>query len=248
MNKLNAVIIEDNQDHIKILKIFLTNFCSEIKVIGEAGTIPDAKEILRNLKPDIIFLDMELGGENSFKIIERLAYLHEAEIIITSSHSKYALKAFEHLVTDYVLKPLKPESLMIAVNRSKKNIELKRSASGKNMQEYTNSSLKQLAIPSIESIEIININKILYLESDGRYTRFYMEDNTTKIASKNLGEYEKLLRNNYFFRIHHSFLVNMNFAVNIQKKDGNYLKLTSHKYLPISKRKITSLYRFLKLK
>ncbi|WP_340202066.1 LytR/AlgR family response regulator transcription factor [Ascidiimonas sp. W6] len=244
----DALIVEDEQDHIDILTLLLSQYFEEITVIGTARSIEEAKKFLKEVKPEIIFLDMNLNGENSFRILEKMANLHEVEIIVTSSHREYAIEAFKHLATDYILKPLKAEDLMLALKKAKRNIELRKLASSKNELPENNAPLKFLAIPSMEDVEIISIDQLVYLESDGRYTVFHLKDKTSKIASKNLGEYEKLLNNNNFFRIHHSLLVNMDFAMNIHKKDGNYLKMTTQKYLPISKRRINSLYRFLNLK
>ncbi len=248
MVEFDALIVEDEQSHIDLLTLLLSQYCEEIKLIGTAKSIEEAKAILKESKPEIIFLDMNLNGENSFRILEKVANLHEVEIIVTSSHREYAIEAFKHLATDYLLKPLKPEELMLALKKAKRNIELRNQAATKNEVPENNAPLKFLAIPSMEDVEIVSIDQLVYLESDGRYTIFHMHDKTSKIASKNLGEYEKLLSNNNFFRIHHSLLVNMDFALNIHKKDGNYLKMTTQKYLPISKRRINSLYRFLNLK
>ncbi|MEL6917661.1 MAG: LytTR family DNA-binding domain-containing protein [Bacteroidota bacterium] len=248
MDEFNAVIIEDDKDHMELLQLLLTEFCREVKVCDTASTIGEAKQVLRKIKPDIIFLDVKLDRENSFKILEKLAYLHETEIIVISSYSEYALEAFKHLVTDYILKPLKPESLLLAVKKARRNIELKKLASTENIRNDKDGPLKFLAIPSTESVDIIPLNQVLYLQSDGRYTIFHLKDKTSKMSSRNIGEYEKLLDRNNFFRIHHSLLANMDFAVNIHKKDGNYLKLTTHKYLPISKRRVNPLYQFLNLK
>ncbi|MEM9001376.1 MAG: LytTR family DNA-binding domain-containing protein [Bacteroidota bacterium] len=248
MDEFKAIIIEDDKDHVAVLQLFLMKYCQEVKVVASANTFEGAKQVLREIKPDIIFLDMNINGENAFRILEKLTYLHETEVIIISSHGEYALEAFEHLVTDYILKPLKPESLIIALKKAKRNIELRALASKKNGTKEKNVPLSLLAIPSMESVEIIRVDDIVYLESDGRYTVFHLKSNASKMASKNLGEYEKLLDSNNFFRIHHSILVNMDFAVNIHKKDGNYLKMNTQKYLPISKRRVNSLYRFLNLK
>ncbi|QCX00673.1 response regulator transcription factor [Aggregatimonas sangjinii] len=248
MKEFSAIIIEDEKDHSDLLKYHLKSLCEEINLIGEARNVNEAKLVLKKMRPDIIFLDMNLEGKNSFRVLEKLAYLHEIEIIIISSHTEYAVEAFKHLVTDYLLKPLKPESLVLAVKKAKRNIELSNLASQENDFLDNSTPLKQIAIPSTNEVQIVPVDQVLYLESDGRYTIFHLEDKTTKMASKNIGEYEKLLTNNHFFRIHHSLLVNMNFAVNIHKKDGNYLRMKSQKYLPISKRKVNSLYRFLKLK
>ncbi len=247
MEKFNCIIIEDDMDHSEILKFYLSKFFKEINIAGEARTISSAMEILEESKPNIVFLDLELQGQSSFEILEQSTNLENTEIIIISSHPEYALKAYEHLVTDYILKPLLLENLILAIKKAKKNIKLKMLAWSKN-KDQNESPLKHLAIATVEAIDIIAVDKILYLESDGRYTVFHMEDNTSKVASKNLGEYTRLLCNNDFFRIHHSILVNMNHAINVYKKDGNYIQLSTKKFLPISKRKMPSLYNFLRLK
>ncbi len=248
MKKLEAIIIEDDKDHIAILQLYLSKYCSDIMVTATASTIKCAIDLLQENKPDIIFLDVDIQGESSFKILKKLPFLKEIEIIITSSHREYALEAFKHLVTDYVLKPLQPEPLLGAIQKVKKNIEMEAMANQENGPNEQCDPLKRLAIPYVETVEIIAVDEVMYLESEGRYTTFYLQDNTTQTASKNLGEYEKLLCNNSFLRIHHSLLVNMDFALNIHKKDGYYLTLPSQKYLPISKRKINTLYRYLHLK
>ncbi len=247
METFNSVIIEDNKTHSEILKFYLSKSCSEINIIGEVRTVPDALKILEETRPHIIFLDLELQGQSSFEILEQSTNLENTEIIIISSHPEYALKAFKHLATDYVIKPISLERLILAIKKAKNNIELKTLASSKNKDESKN-GIMQLAIASTETVEIITVDKILYLESDGRYTIFHLADNTTRIASRNLGEYADLLSHNNFFRIHHSILVNMNHAINIYKKDGGYIEISSKKFLPISKRKMPSLYNFLRLK
>ncbi len=248
MKQLEAIIIEDDKDHLTLLKMYLNEFCSEIKVTATASTIADTTKLLQENTADIIFLDVDIQGEKSFNILEKITFERDVEIIVISSHEKYALEAFKHLVTDYVLKPLRPEGLLVAIKKVKQNISLRELASKEQEEVADKEPLKRLAIPSVETVEIIAVDEVMYLESDGRYTTFHLKDNTSQTASKNLGEYEKLLANNQFLRIHHSILVNMNFALNIHKKDGFYLRMTSQKYLPISKRKINSLYRYLNLK
>ena len=143
---------------------------------------------------------------------------------------------------------MKPKNLKLAVEKAKHNIILKELVRTSALPVQLKKPLVQLAIPSVEKVEIINISDVLYLESEGRYTIFHMKDNTKQMASKNLGEYEKLLVHNNFLRIHHSILANMDFAQNIHKKDGFYLNIGDKKHLPISKRKINHLYKYLNLK
>jgi two-component system LytT family response regulator len=119
MVKFDALIVEDEQEHMDLLTLLLAQYCEEINLIGKARSIEEAKAILKESKPEIIFLDMNLNGENSFRILEKVANLQEVEIIVTSSHREYAIEAFKHLATDYILKPLKPEELMLSLKKAK---------------------------------------------------------------------------------------------------------------------------------
>ncbi len=247
MNKLHAIIIEDDPCDVELLKQILHKNCPYITISGFAKNIEEATKAMKKNKFDIIFLDINLGSDCAFELLKTSSskIINEKELIITSSHKKYALEAFKYVATDYVLKPIAPDDIILAVEKARKNIDLKRSSSKQNEEFYTKEPLKMIAIPSLNDVKIIPVDDIVYLQSEGRYTIFYTSKNTTLVSSKNLGEYEKVLAHNHFFRIHHSYLVNVNYALNVQKKDGAYLEIPNQKYLPISKRKTDLFYQFL---
>lgn len=246
MQKLNAIIIEASVCHIEFIEKILHKKHPSITVSGVAKTIDEANRIIKNNKFDIVFLDMNLDGDSDFDLLKSLSpHIAEKELIITSSYKKHALEAFKYLATDFIIKPLFPDDIVKAVEKARRNIELKRLTTRRHEEFHDHKPLRALAIPSLTEVKIIPVDDIIYLQSEGRYTIFYTSNNMTIVSSKNIGEYEKALINNNFFRIHHSYLANMNLALNILKKDGMYLEMAKKKYLPISKRKTDPLYLFL---
>ncbi|MDO5968897.1 LytTR family DNA-binding domain-containing protein [Flavivirga aquimarina] len=250
MNKISALIVEDDTVSLNILRSQIRTHLKNINILGVAKNISDAISSYKQLRPQIIFLDINLGGENSFSMLDDLKKeAYNPQVVFTTSTDEFAVKAIKYAVTDYVLKPISPRDLIKAVNKAVHNIEsfikmeaLKRLE--KKSQEYP----KIIAIPYIDKIELIKFENILYCEADGRYTKFHLINGDTKVASRNLGEYEKLLDKNLFFRVHHSYIVNILMIHHINKLDGNYCHLMNHKTLPIAKRRQDELNRFLNLK
>lgn len=252
MNKLdllNAIIIEDNSCQAELLKQVIKKYCPKVKVKSVAQCMGQANKVLKETEYDIIFLDVNLGSDCAFKLLETCAsYIQDKELIVISADKEHALEAFSYAAIDYILKPIAPEGVIKAVNKARTNIDLKRSFSRSNEKPIPTEPLKILAIPSLSEVKIIKVDDILYLQSEGRYTIFYTINGEKIVSSKNLGTYEELLRNNNFFRNHHSYLVNVNFISNVQKKDGVYLKILDKKYLPVSTRRIEPFYQYLRIK
>ncbi len=246
---LKAIIIEDDICQAELLKQVIKKYCPNVDVISVARCMDQADKVLKESEFDIIFLDLHLGNDCSFKLFETSApYIADKELIVISSEKKYALEAFSYAATDYILKPLDVNDLVRAVNKAKQNIEMKQSFSRKSEPFFNAEPLKIIAVSSLSDVKIIKVEDILYLQSDGKYTFFYTKKGETIVSSKNLGTYENLLQHNNFFRIHHSYLVNMSFVSNVQKKDGVYLEMCDQKFLPVSKRKLEPFYQYLRLK
>ncbi|WP_271784467.1 LytR/AlgR family response regulator transcription factor [Aquimarina algiphila] len=245
MKKFGAIIIENDPFQTKKINTILSKNFPNIIISDIAKNMKEALHIIRNNEFDIIILDVNFENNSGFELLKKTsAHVNDKELIILSSQEKYALQAFKYVATDYILKPLIAEDIIRAITKALKNSHLKRGYEENKIKRHIN-PLKILAIPSVTDVKIIPINDIIYLESEGRYTIFHTTKNPKLVSSKNLGEYEKMLINNSFFRIHHSYLANMDFALNIQKKDGAYLEIQDKTYLPISKRKTEPLYRFL---
>lgn len=248
MNKLCAVIIEDNSDTLSTLERTISKNCPEIVISGHAKTIGEASAIIAKDEFDIIFLDIDSGREQAFQFLEdTLPKLDDKALVFLSSRREHAVEAFKYRAIDFILKPVTSEAVIQAVDKVRKNIDLKLShvQPKKMLDKYP---VKIIAIPSLTDIRILPVDDIIYLESEGRYTVFHTAKGEKLVSSRNLGTYEKVLTNTSFLRIHHSYLVNMNFALNIQKKDGFYIEVPNKKYLSISKRRMDALYEFLSIK
>lgn len=246
--KLTALIVDDEIENINLINIYLKKYCKRIKETFVAQTVDDAVSKYLEHYPDILILDIELNEEaNSFHILQKIPYTN-AEIIFITSHKHYAIEAINSVIPSaYLVKPINPSDFILAIEKAVKNIETKRIFEESD-SEINDKYLEFIAIPSTNKIDIIHPGDIVYIEADGRYTIFHLTNGNHKIASRNLGEYEKQLDPKQFFRIHHSYIVNLNMVVNINKSAGNYCELLNNKALPIAKRRQERLHRFLKIK
>jgi two-component system LytT family response regulator len=247
MNNYTALIIEDDIDNINLLKTYIKNKLSNINVVGQAMNVTNGvSEYLKN-KPDILLLDIELGNETIFNFIDTIGKV-ESEIIFISSHTEFGVKAVNYNVTGFIVKPIEAAQLIKIINKAIFNIERKKINQDQALLKNRNSFPLNIAIPSVNKIELISIEECIYLEADGKYTIFNLINNKKKVASRNLGEYGKIIDPKIFFRVHHRYIVNINKVAKIHKTDGTYCELVNGQNIPIAKRRIDLFNRFLKLK
>ncbi|QTD36765.1 response regulator transcription factor [Polaribacter batillariae] len=249
MKKYKALIIDDDLSNINLLKIYLNKFCPMTDVVAEALDVNAGVRAYLETKPDLLFLDINLGNDDAFSFLDSIGKTN-AEIILISSHTSYGVKAVNYNVTGYVLKPIDVEELKKIIHKAFFNIETKNRVLQETDKdaEVKREFPDMIAVPSIKKVELISVDSIDYLEADGKYTIFHQLNEQTKIASRNLGEYEKILDPKVFFRIHHRFLVKTSRITSIHKTDGNYCELANGKTLPIAKRKQDDFNKYLRLK
>ncbi len=248
MQKYSVLIVDDDQENANLLKIYLTKYTRCIDNIYMASSTNEAIESYLEHYQDILLLDIELeNNTNSFQIIEAIPNTN-AEIIFVTSHKQYAIQAINNVKTAaYLLKPIKIAELVAAIDKAVNNIKNKDIAV--NALNSTEGHFPELvAIPSSNKIDLVQTEDIVYIEADGRYAIFHLTNGSHKIASRNIGVYEKQLDPRLFFRIHHSYLVNLSMVLNINKSAGNYCELLNGKALPIAKRRQEQLHRFLNIK
>lgn len=253
MEKITAVIVDDEINNVDLLCHFLTKYCPLIEIVGKSTTKNEGIELVNQLKPKILFLDIMLDEGTGFDLLEDITFT-ETKVIFVTAFDKYAIKAFKYSAIDYLLKPIDIEELILAVNRAYADIEKDQYTETKQIQQayktITNNTLPLalIALPSVEKVDFIKIENIIYLKSEGRYTIFNLKDNKQIVATKNLGEYESMLDAHIFFRIHNSYIINLNEVTAINKAAGNYCEMCNGESLPIAKRRQDQLNRFLKLK
>jgi two-component system LytT family response regulator len=250
MINFSALIVEDIDCNDNLTKNYLNKYYKNIDTIFTATNINDGIDLFLEHKPDIVFLNINLGSDiTSFALLENYN-TENCEIIFISSYEKYALKAINSNVSAYLIKPIKIDELVNAVDKVIFKIT-KRKLIESQLNQFTMQNSKNLsliAIPSTNKIDMIAVDKIVNCTADGKYTVIVTSDDEEFTSSRNLGEYELLLDKSVFFRIHHKHLVNINFVKKINKKDGYYCDLSNGKNLPVSKRKQEEFNKFIRLK
>ncbi|MEL6811621.1 MAG: LytTR family DNA-binding domain-containing protein [Bacteroidota bacterium] len=252
MEKIKAIIVDDEENNVKLLEHFVENYCSFVDVVRTVLTKEEAIRQIDVVEPQLIFLDIMLDSGTGFEVLEEATFKNYKVIFVTA-FSDYAIKAFKYHAIDYILKPIDIEALVAAVNKAYKEIEKEQFTNEAQVTMLYNSMhnnlpLDFIAIPSLEKIEFIKFDEIIYFKSDGRYTEFYLLDGRKIVATKNLGEYESIVDGSMFFRTHKSYMVNLKHLKNINKAAGNYCEMVNGATLPIAKRRHESLQKLLGLR
>lgn len=235
--KLTAVIIDDVSQARKTLKEDLATYCPNLEVIGEADGVVTGSKLLNKFKPDIIFLDIQLQDGTGFDILEILGDISFQVIFITAS-DEFAIKAFKFSAIDYILKPIDPDELIVAVQKiSKVNNSTQDNYDLLLNTVKEQSAPKRIALHTLEKIHISEIANILRCESNGNYTTFYFKDGQKLLVTKTLKEYDKMLSEYKFARVHQSHLINTQQIKEFVKVDGGYIVMRDGSKIPVSLRK-----------
>ncbi|RKS01983.1 LytTR family DNA-binding domain-containing protein [Flavobacterium sp. 102] len=237
---LRAVVIDDiDSIRIKNIDIIKSN-CPNIAIIGQANSVESGVSLIKQIVPDIVFLDVEMPDGTGFDLLQKLKPINFKVIFITG-YEDFAIRAFRFSAIDYLLKPLDPNDLIEAVNKaeeslSKDVLELKLNTLFSNLERPKN--LQKLVLKTAEKIYSVNIQDIVNCESDKNYTTFYFINAPKLVVSTTLKEYETLLKPFHFFRAHQSHLINMLYFDHFIKTDGgNTIVMKNKNKIPLAIRK-----------
>lgn len=237
---LRAVIVEDEKHSRETLKNLLEEFCVNIEVIGLAASVSEAIEIIKLKKPDVIFLDIELQTGTGFDVLEQVTHL-DFEVVFTTAFEQYAIKAVKFSSLDYLLKPIDLDELQRAVEKAQNK---KNQTTYKKQLETLMLNLKQkkpslnkICLATADGFEFINVDTIVYCKAEGSYTAFILKDNSKLLVSKHLKEYENLLLEQDFMRVHNSFLINLKEVKKYVKADGGYIIMNNNDTVNVSRSK-----------
>ena len=244
---INCVIIDDEAKNIKLLQNMLEMYCPYVKVLATDTEAKNGLLLIDELQPQLVFLDVEMPHLNGFDLLKKLEPVNFETIFVTA-FSHYAVEAFEHQATGYITKPINSEKLMAAVNTATKRIEEKNinknlfSLLEKNTQA---AAPDKIPLSTSNGLVFVKLADILYCESSGNYTSFYLNNDKKIMVSRQLGEYEKLLPEMNFTRIHDKYIINLSFIKEYIKGSGGDVVLENGKELPVaSRRKEEFLARF----
>lgn len=238
--KTRSIIVDDEAGARESLKQLVQKYCPEIELSGMADSIDSARRLINSVEPNLVFLDIELTNGNSFDLLNSLEET-DFHIIFTTAYDQYALKAIKFSALDYLLKPIDIDELKKAVqkfhdiNGQKNPVDQKLSALLSNLKNENKN--KKIAISENDGLIFVNSDDVIRCESDGSYTYFILVGGKRVIASKTLGEYEDLLSDISFFRIHRSHLINLNHLKKYIKGEGGYVVLSDNSQVEVSRRK-----------
>jgi two-component system LytT family response regulator len=247
-NKLKAVIIDDQEDIRSINRTLLSQNFPDIEVVGEADGVETGIELIQKSNPDLVLLDIEIKGGTGFNILQKVRPYNFMVIFITA-FDEFAIKAIKFSAIDYILKPINETEFCLAVESAISTYERNKVAlQVENLLNHVEDKGKnrKIVLRTMESIFLVDLEEILYCESDNSYTTFYLEGGKSVLVSKGIKEYEQMLSPYRFFRPHQRYIVNLNKVERIDKADGGSIILKSKASIPISHRRKQALMDFLK--
>lgn len=234
---MKVIIIDDEQKGRESLKKLVEIYCKDVEVVAMASNIEDACNVIDLHKPHIVFLDIEMPGGNGFLLLDKFPE-RNFKVIMTTAFEDYAIKAIKHHIFDYLLKPVDVDELVFAVDSIKKMSEPQGLTSIANSVAIQKMNLtSRLALPIREGIFYLTVSEIVRVESDGGYSTFYATDGKKYIVSKNLKDYEEILPEKEFFRVHKSHLINIKKVKKYIKTDGNFIEMEDGSVVEIARRK-----------
>lgn len=243
-----AIIIDDESDARETLSVLLKDYCKNVEVVGVSSDLLSGVKLIYKLKPDVVFLDIEMPEYSGLEILEFFdTNMINFQIIFTTAYSEYAIQAFELSAIDYLLKPIQISQLTNAVSKLS-NALLKENAASRlealKIHFDPQSPKGKLALPVNDGIYFINVDEIEYIKADRAYSIFHLVTGNEITVSKNLKEYEEYLESKNFFRVHRGFIVNLNRVNQYLKRDGGQLIMENDEIIPIgSDRKVELLQR-----
>lgn len=234
---MRAILIDDELTNLENLQILLANYCPEVNVVSVSNNIKDAYNQINLHHPDILFLDIQMGKNTSFDLLNQLD-AKTFEVIFVTAYDNYGIQAVKFAALDYLLKPVDPDELIAAVAKAKNRIG---NINGNQLNFLLNQfkqvepSVRKIALPQQHEIRYTCINEIIRCVADNTYTYFHLSSGERILISKPLKEYADLLKPLGFIRTHQSHLVNPKFVKSWLKEDGGVLLMSNGDKIPISK-------------
>jgi two-component system LytT family response regulator len=237
---VRALIIDDEKHCCDNLQWQLKQYCPEIEIIGVCNNAEKGLQQIQTQQPQLVFLDVEMPGMTGFEMLERLKDINFA-IIFTTAFDQYAIRAIKFGALDYLMKPIDKDELLEALNkllhRTSQDSLKQLNALLSHIKKSNDLSFQKIALPTLHGYELVPLNNIMICESNSNYTDIQLNNGQRLLISRTLKQIEDLLDMHPFFRIHHSYLVNLQYAIRYIKGDGGFLVLNNDITVPVSRNK-----------
>lgn len=233
---IKAIIIDDEKHCIITLEHLLKQH-KNVTVVATTQDSTNAKALIEEHQPDLVFLDIEMPKMNGFDVIAQFNPI-PFKVIFTTAYDQYALQALRLNALDYLLKPIDDEEIATALDKFKNQEAVITTEQVQNLHLFTNGKLQDtIALSTQEGLFFVKIDNIMYLEANSNYTMIVMQDKSKHLASKTLATFEEVLNNSLFFRSHKSHIVNLKFIKQYLRGDGGELIMLDGKNIPLSRTK-----------
>lgn len=245
MDKIRAILVDDEDLSIYLLSSLISKHCPEIKIIKTANSVISAIEQINLLKPDLVFLDINLKDGTGFDILEQ-TNISTYETVIVSADDQYAVKAINCSVLNYLLKPIVVEGLIECVSRylCKNRVQDMTNVDG--VFDLIKRDRTRLILPDTYGFKLVNINDIIRCEADGCYTHLYMKDNSEITVSKPMSNFDDTLPHDSFCRVHSKHIVNLNFMKQYVNGRTGKIVLENNDEIVVAERKKKNFFEQLK--
>jgi len=237
--RMLRTLIIDDEPHIRETLIHLVQkFCPQVKVVGEAESVATGVRAIREKIPDLVLLDIKMDDGTGFDLLNHFDNI-DFKIIFITAYEKYAIQAFGFSAIDYILKPVNPEKLAEAVTRAEQMVQNAFNTQLSTLKENLkspDSPILKIILKTMDNIYLLDVQDIIHCASDGNYTIFETTNDEKIVISKNLKEYDDLLADSGFFRVHRSHLINLKHIRRFSKQDGGYVVMSNGAEVSVSTR------------
>lgn len=234
MKKLRTILIDDEPDCTSLLKFELVHNCPQVEVIAVFNSSTKALEEIELLKPDLIFLDIEMPLMNGFELLEKLMPIN-FNIIFVTAYNQFALRAFKFNALDYIVKPFDVTDLVAAVAKAEKNNMPSTAQLEALQRELKGAAISKIAIPNQSGVSFIEVNEIEYAEASNNYTKLVLINKQSHILSKTLKDVQDVLEDLHFLRVHRQYIINLNHVKQFYRGDNMYVVMTNGENIPVAR-------------
>jgi len=235
---MRAILVDDERENLDNLQILLGKYCPQVKVIACSKQIEEAQMLINLHRPDLLFLDIQMGKHSGFDLLDRITD-KSFEVIFVTAFDQYGIQAIKFAALDYLLKPVSTTELINAVGKATNRLQDKMQNEQLNFLlrqlKITEASVPKIALPQQNEIRYVNLSDIVRCEAENTYTNFLMSNSDQILISKPLKEYADLLKTQGFIRPHRSHLINPAYVKSWLKEDGGVLLMNNGDKIPVSK-------------
>jgi two-component system LytT family response regulator len=226
-------------DNIRVLQRLLETYCPQVSIVGTAEGVESALQVIRTTKPDLAFLDIEMIQGNAFDLLNQLMPL-PFQVVFVTAFDAYAIRAFKYSAVDYLLKPVDVDDLCRAVEKVVARQEQKDMAHIRVLLENVGAmqlAQQKMAVPTASGLNFVTINDIIRFEAQGHYTVIYLTYGESLLTTRNIKEYEDLLPDSIFYRVHHSHIINLQKILKYQTGRGGFVTMEDGVSIEIATRR-----------